>query len=125
MARSTKPRDLDRSWENPLNIIRDLRLAWRLLQDQRVPIVTKLIPAVVVVYIISPIDLIPEFFLGLGQLDDLAVFLLGVKAFVSFAPATIVAQHIRNLGARLRADQPEDDESDYVNAEYRVLRDDE
>ena len=48
------------------------KLVWRLMQDQRVPTWIRIgIPAVVFLYFISPVDIIPDFILGLGQLDDL------------------------------------------------------
>lgn len=34
-------------------------------------------------YIISPLDLVPDAFLGLGQLDDLGLFCLGVTQAVT------------------------------------------
>lgn len=40
-----------------------------------------------IVYVCSPLDLIPDFVLGLGQCDDLAVIFYGLKAlFASPSP---------------------------------------
>ncbi len=74
-------------------LMRQGRLAWRLFTDPRVPILLKLIPALAVAYLVSPIDFVPDFFPPLGQLDDLAVVLLALRLFVELAPPAIVAEH--------------------------------
>jgi uncharacterized membrane protein YkvA (DUF1232 family) len=43
------------------------------------------------------IDLVPDALLGLGQLDDLAVILLGVKAFIDLCPPEIVKEHLAEI----------------------------
>jgi len=82
--------------------MRQARLAWRLFWDQRVPLWTKLIPPAVLAYVISPIDIIPDVALGLGQLDDIAVLLLGLKLFIELAPPEVVREHLLALGARIK-----------------------
>ena len=75
------------------------RLVWRLMNDERVPTWLKLgVPLAVLLYFVSPIDLIPDFILGLGQLDDLGVVLLGMALFIRLAPETAVDEHRRALG---------------------------
>jgi len=69
------------------------RLAWQLLWDRRVPFVTKLVPILTLLYILSPVDLIPDVILGLGQLDDLAIFLIGMRLFIDVSPPALVAEH--------------------------------
>ncbi len=71
-------------------VIRQLRLAWRLFVDRRVPFGYKLLPLAVLGYILSPIDFIPDVIVGLGQLDDLGLFLLGAQVFTMIAPRAIV-----------------------------------
>jgi len=77
------------------------RLAWRLFWDSRVPSWTKVIPPAALAYVIFPLDIIPDVALGLGQLDDLAVLLLGLKLFIEVAPPDVVREHLRALGARI------------------------
>ena len=61
--------------------IRDqLRLSWRLLRDERVSAFKFALPALLALYLMSPIDLIPDFLLGLGQMDDLGVVIAGSAA---------------------------------------------
>ncbi len=82
-------------------LLRQVQLAWRLLLDPRISWINKLIPPAALVYILSPIDIIPDFTLGLGQLDDIAILLLGVKLFIDLAPPEIVQEHLRALGAKI------------------------
>jgi len=104
---------------------RQVRLAWRLFWDQRVPVWTKLIPPVALSYVLFPIDIIPDVALGLGQLDDLAVILLGLKLFIELAPPDVVREHLRALGARIdewRVVETEGDSepSAVIEGEYRL-----
>ena len=84
------------------DVARQARLAWRLFLDRRVPVWTKLIPPVALGYVLFPIDLIPDVMVGLGQLDDIAVLLLGIKLFIELAPPDVVREHLLALGARLK-----------------------
>ena len=54
------------------------QLAWRLFWDERVPFGTKLIPLLTLFYLVMPIDLVPDAFLGVGQVDDLVLLLVGL-----------------------------------------------
>jgi uncharacterized membrane protein YkvA (DUF1232 family) len=104
-------------------LVRNLRLAWHLLLDARVPLLTKLIiPGLMALYILSPIDIIPDWFVGLGQLDDLAVLVLGVKLFIELSPHDVVQEHLRRLtgqgSARPSGQEPE---GEVVDGEYRVI----
>ena len=74
-----------------MNLLNSFRVAWRLLWDGRVPLSTKIIPVIVVLYILSPIDIIPDFIPVFGQLDDLAILLLGIQAFIAMSPKDLVA----------------------------------
>ncbi|HEY7624540.1 MAG TPA: YkvA family protein [Candidatus Limnocylindria bacterium] len=74
-----------------------IRLVWALLRDGRVPAAQKLILAGIGGYLFFPIDLIPDFVPVLGQLDDLAVVLLGLDLFIRSAPAEIVEEHLAKI----------------------------
>lgn len=86
------------------SVIERFRLGWRLLRDPRVPAIPKwLIPAGALIYLVSPIDLIPDFILGLGQLDDLSVIAVAVAMItllVRWSPREIVDEHAVSLGLR-------------------------
>lgn len=74
-------------------IIHQIRLVYHLLRDPEVPIYLKLVPFVGLVYLLFPLDLIPDVLIGLGQLDDLTVILIGSKIFMELAPPHVVAKH--------------------------------
>ena len=106
------------------DVARQARLAWRLFWDRRVPLWTKLIPPVALGYILFPLDIIPDVAPGLGQLDDVAVLLIGVKLFIELSPPDVVQEHLRALGARIkewRAVEDEEGESSVViEGEYEL-----
>jgi uncharacterized membrane protein YkvA (DUF1232 family) len=100
-------------------VAREIRLILRLLANRQVPIYTKLIPVFTVLYIVSPLDLTPDPILGLGQLDDAAILLLGLNLFVELCPRDVVAQLRREM-----SEPPvRDDDADVVDTTYRVLDD--
>jgi uncharacterized membrane protein YkvA (DUF1232 family) len=74
-----------------------MRLVWALLRDSRVPGGQKLILAGIVGYLVLPIDLIPDFVPVLGQLDDIAVVLLGLDLFIRSAPQDVVDEHLSRI----------------------------
>src|SRR5260221_1003686 len=88
--------------------IQQARLAWALIRDDRVPLLLKAIPLVALIYVLSPIDLIPDFIPVLGQLDDLGIAMLAISVFNSLASADIVSEHQQRLsgGATTSSDGP-------------------
>jgi uncharacterized membrane protein YkvA (DUF1232 family) len=79
-------------------VVKQARLAWRLLRDTRVPGWAKLIPAAGILYLLSPIDIVPEAILPLvGEVDDLVLLLLAVKLFIDLSPPGVVREHLRDL----------------------------
>jgi uncharacterized membrane protein YkvA (DUF1232 family) len=100
-------------------IIYQIRLFWRLLTDSDVPGWVKFIPPLAILYLISPIDVIADPVLGLGQLDDLAVILLGFKLFIELCPSNVVQRHRDEL----RGSAPPESDGEVVDASYRVLDD--
>ena len=105
------------------DVARQVRLAWRLFWDRRVPLWTKLIPPTVLGYILLPVDLVPDVALGLGQLDDVAVLLIGAKLFIELAPPEVVREHLRALGARIEEWRVVDEEGEtptVIEGEYQI-----
>ena len=87
------------------------RLAWELLWDGRVPFVTKLIPIFTFLYLLSPVDLIPDVMLGLGQLDDLAILLIGMRLFIDVCPPALVAEHQEDARLDMPSAPPDEEKS--------------
>ncbi len=115
------------------DLVRQMRLLWRLLNDSRVPAWVKTIPAVVLLYLLSPIDLMPDPALGLGQLDDLVIILLGLKLFRDFSPPAVVREHEADIAGesspwRMVEDAPPSKQEPGqelqpldIDAEYQVI----
>nr|MBA2372250.1 DUF1232 domain-containing protein [Chloroflexota bacterium] len=83
------------------------RLVWGLARDGRVPGPQKLILVGVIGYLLMPLDVIPDFIPVLGQLDDIAVVLLGLDLFIKSAPDAVVDEHLARV-ARGRDDLTRD-----------------
>lgn len=71
-----------------------------LMRDPRVPWPAKIIAAAVVVYVASPIDLIPDFIPVLGHVDDLLVAIIGGALLLRSVPRHVVEEHLREYEAR-------------------------
>ena len=99
-------------------VVRSIQLVWRLMADPRVPTMTKLIIPGVIVYVLLPIDIIPDVIPILGQLDDLAVVFFGIRFFIEMCPPDVVMEHRRALEGAARPSRGE-----YVDATYRVVDD--
>src|SRR5688500_10092879 len=84
-------RSMPRSFEEERTLGRELilllpnfaKLAKRLLGDRRVPVRRKLLLGALVCYLVSPIDVIPDFIPGLGQMDDVLVAVLVIHALLT------------------------------------------
>ena len=102
-----------------------LKLVWRLLRDRRVPVFTKIIPLLALVYLVSPYDFVGDRIPILGQFDDLIVVGLLLFLFVAASPAHVVADH--TIGKKLRDLQNQQDEKKgkTVDAEIRYIDEDE
>jgi len=74
-----------------------LKLFWRLLMDARIPLWSKLPLILLLLYVVSPIDLMPDFLFGLGQIDDLVIVFLGLQLFVRLCPPEVVREHVRAI----------------------------
>ena len=70
-----------------------VRLIWRLTRDPRVPARTKALLFVLVGYLASPIDLIPDFIAGLGQVDDLVLAAFALDQILNRVPEEVVREH--------------------------------
>src|SRR5258706_15546428 len=78
-------------------LIDQVRLSWRLFKDPRVPAITKAIPLLTLVYIVSPIDLLPDVIPIIGEMDDVALLGVGLTLFISAAPKYVVNEHLSLL----------------------------
>ena len=82
------------------------KLFWRLFKDGRVGIMPKLLLFAIAAYVILPVDLLPDIFPGLGQLDDLLLVFLGLKGFIWLCPREVVREHVQAIAAEVSARRP-------------------
>jgi uncharacterized membrane protein YkvA (DUF1232 family) len=74
------------------------RLLLALVADPRVPVARKALLGLAAVYVASPYDLIPERVPVLGALDDVAVVVIAVDAFLQGLPEDIIREKLEQLG---------------------------
>jgi len=80
------------------DLVMQIKLIWRLMSDRRVNFILKLLPLTALIYLVSPIDLLPGLALPvIGALDDAAVLWLGFSLFVSLCPENVVQEHMNTL----------------------------
>jgi hypothetical protein len=74
-----------------------IRLFYRLMRDERVSLLTKLIPVMGLLVLLSPplleLDLIPF----VGELDTLLVIALTLKVFVWLCPPDVVREQVARI----------------------------
>lgn len=95
------------------DLIQRVKLIWRLMSDRRVSFFLKILPVAALVYLVSPVDLVPGLALPvIGALDDAAVLWLGTTLFVSLCPSDVVKEHTDALSGVADGEWHEaDDES--------------
>jgi len=107
-------------------ILSQFKLVWQLIRDPNVSSLVRFgLPLIGLIYLISPIDLLPDPILGLGQLDDVAVLLLLSQLLVSLAPDDLVNKYRQATGAEAGGPSPAarpgaaDDE--VIDTDYEVV----
>src|SRR5688572_206959 len=74
------------------------RLLLALVADSRVPPARKALLGLAAAYVVSPFDIIPERIPLLGAIDDIAVVVLAVDAFLEGLPKDLVNEKLEELG---------------------------
>jgi uncharacterized membrane protein YkvA (DUF1232 family) len=72
---------------------------WKLMKHRDTPRGPKLVALVVLLYALSPIDLIPDFIPVLGQLDDLILLPLGIALAIKLTPEPLWQARLREAEA--------------------------
>ena len=79
------------------------RLYWRLFRDRRVPMLPKALLVLTLVYVVSPLDVIPDFIPVIGEMDDIVVVLSGLWLFIRLCPPEVVRETVHDIAARAQA----------------------
>jgi len=104
-------------------LLRQARLAFRLLRDERVPTMAKLIVPAAMLYAVSPLDLVPDLIPLVGQVDDLGVCVLAVLAFIKLCPRHLVDEHEAALDGQEAPEPSTARRGDPVDARYQWVDD--
>ncbi len=114
----------ERSWLR--NLVENARLVWRLLRDPRLsPWVKLALPGFLLLYLLMPLDFLPDLFPILGQVDDLLAILLAGWLFLNLSPRWLVEEHqevIRGTAARSRPAQGRQ-QGPVIEGKYRIVED--
>jgi len=76
-----------------------VRLYWRLLADARVSIWPKALLVLGALYVVSPVDIIPDFIPFVGEIDDIVVMIAVCRLFMYMCPREVVQEHVRRIDA--------------------------
>ena len=102
-------------------VIGFVRLVWRLTFDKRVSIFLRALVPLAVLYILSPLDLIPDRIPIIGRFDDLFILGLALLFLTKLAPPHVVDEH---MGRTTPSERPEDkDPAKVVDGSSRLIDD--
>lgn len=76
-----------------MNFFTRLRHAYQLytfaFADKRMPVMSKILSILAVIYLVSPLDILPDILPVIGQLDDIVVILMAVLQFLRSIPKDV------------------------------------
>ena len=96
--------DRVRNWAETLR--RDVYAVYFAARDPRVPWYAKAFVLMIAAYVVSPIDLVPDFIPVLGQIDDAILVPLGILIATRLMPSEVLDEHRRR--AAIVAEAPAD-----------------
>ncbi len=76
-----------------------VRLYGRLFRDARVSMWPKALLILSLLYVLSPIDIIPDVIPFYGEVDDLVVLIVVCRLFMYMCPREVVREHVRRIDA--------------------------
>ena len=79
------------------------KLVWRLMQHRKVPLRAKAVLPALILYLMTPIDIIPDFIPVLGYLDDVLVVLLAFWVLGRLIPPGVVSAEAAALRSEMAA----------------------
>ena len=75
-----------------------VKLGYRLMRDPRVPVKQKAFLGAALAYMVSPVDVIPDFIPFLGRADDLVILAFALNAMFDAAGEALVHEHWDGTG---------------------------
>jgi uncharacterized membrane protein YkvA (DUF1232 family) len=80
------------------------KLYWRLFRDRRVSLLPKALLVLLAVYLLSPLDFVPELIPVVGAVDDLVLGAGGLWFFIRLCPPPVVREHVTQIAAESRGE---------------------
>jgi uncharacterized membrane protein YkvA (DUF1232 family) len=71
---------------------REIVVLWYACRNPSTPLLLKLAALLLAVYVLSPVDLVPDWLAVLGWLDDVTLLALGIPVLLRFVPAPVLQQ---------------------------------
>lgn len=71
---------------------RDILVLWYACRNPATPLLVKIAALLIAAYVISPIDLVPDWFVLLGWTDDITLLALGIPALLRLVPEDVLRE---------------------------------
>lgn len=84
---------------------RDLAVLWFACRNPATPRIVKLAAILAALYVLSPIDILPDWLVLLGWADDITLLALAIPALLALVPEPVL-QQARTDAARWSAHKP-------------------
>lgn len=91
-------------------LISSIRLIWKLLTDSRVPFWIRIALPLALIYVISPIDILPDFIPVMGRVDDIIAIVAGIMILLKLAPKKVVKQYKKDDKTIIDGEYREEDQ---------------
>ena len=91
-------------------LISSIRLVWKLLTDSRVPFWIRIALPLALIYVISPIDILPDFIPVMGRVDDIIAIIAGIMILLKLAPKKVVNQYKKDDKTIIDGEYREEDQ---------------
>ncbi len=83
-------------WEKLKNLFRsakrEIRVWRRVAKDDRTPLLAKILIGIAVAYLVSPIEIIPDFIPVIGYLDDVLIVSILLLIALQIIPPEVVSE---------------------------------
>lgn len=73
-------------------------LYYNLLRDKRVPLESKAVLLGIIIYLVSPIDIIPDFIPFIGEIDDIGIAFFGLSKILNDVDENIIIENYHGRG---------------------------
>ena len=74
-------------------LINSISLIWKLMTDKRVPFIIRMAIPLALIYVISPVDFLPDLIPFAGRIDDLVALAIGLMVLLKLAPKKVVNEY--------------------------------